>query len=75
VSMKMMSIRPCINIMPEEVAREFLLSYFERRKTEFEMVVIKPRKTTSAAPRAKKCGKEKISLTPEELEILKKLGL
>jgi predicted DNA-binding protein (UPF0251 family) len=61
--------------MSGDASLNFLLDYFRRRKDEFEMVVIKPKRTTSAAPRAKKCGKEKISLTPEELEILKKLGL
>ena len=73
--MKMMSIRPCVNTMTREASTAFFLDYFLRRKAEFEMVVIKPKRTTSSSPKAKRCGKEKISLTPEELEILKKLGL
>lgn len=68
-------IRPCINYMTPEGQTAFFLSYFERRKEDFERVIVKPRKTTSSCPKAKKAKDEKISLTPEEFELLKKLGL
>jgi len=71
--MILMKVRPCVNEMMPDCAKMFFLSYFPRRKAEFEAVVVKPKKAISSLKRKKKI--EKIELTPEEWAILKKLGL
>lgn len=74
--MKLDTIRPCTNYMTPEQAIDFFLGYFARRKEEFERVIVKPKKPTCA--KEKKPGKkkeEKISLSPEEFALLRRLGL
>lgn len=72
---QMAGVRPCINYMTLEKATSFCLDYFTRRMEDFTRVVVKPKKVTSSSPKAKKVKDEKITLTPEEFELLKKLGL
>lgn len=72
---QMAGVRPCINYMTPEEATAFCLDYFTRRMDDFTRVVVKPKKVTSSSPKAKKAKDEKIALTPEEFDILRKLGL
>ena len=75
--MKLDTIRPCTNYMTMEQAIDFFFGYFERRKEEFERVVVKPKRITSTCTKEKKTRKkdEKISLSPEEFALLRRLGL
>ena len=76
--MQLQNLRPCITYLAREQADEFLSSYFNRRYVDLTSITVKPKKATSANPKKTVKGvkkSQKLTFSPEELAILKKLGL
>lgn len=63
--------------MTVEECDDFLLNYFERRKVQLGSALVKIKKPRGTKETKKETGKreEMITLTKEQLDMLRKLGL
>ena len=75
--MKFEELHQGIHSMTDNERRSFLLSYFEKREVDLLSVPVKKTKDKTEPPlrRKSKLKDKSISVTPEELALLKKLGL
>ena len=71
--MKLEQIRPCFTHMTPEEQESFFCQYYERRNQDLkESIIAIPRKSATKSPGRTK--DKKVSVTPEQLALLKKMG-
>lgn len=75
--MKLEQLRPNLAELPMDDAFRLFSAYYDKRSEDLRLLtveLIKPKKKTAAKKTAKK-KKDEVTITPEDLEVLKKLGL
>lgn len=70
--MKLEQLRRNLMEVPEDERLHFFGSYYEARNRDLEQVVVKVPKKRA---KGKKKSERKIGVTPDQLEMLRKLGL
>lgn len=78
MGMQLTDIRPCLMKMEISEQESFLRGYFLRREKQLSSVVVKTKKkskSTGARASSVAVSKDKISLTHEQFEVLRKLGI
>jgi hypothetical protein len=76
--MKLEQLRPNLAELPMDEAFRLFSAYYDKRSEDLRLLtveLIKPRKKASPAKKKEKKKKDEITITPEDLEMLKKLGL
>ena len=73
--MKLEQLRPNICELPGQEAYELFLAYYNKRQEDLDSVVVTPKKLASSTKKRIKKKKDEVSVSPHELELLKKVGL
>ena len=78
--MKLEQLRPNLCELPTDQAYNFFLSYVQKRAIDLKEVLVTPRKVKTESSKAEikrkvKKKTEEVALSPEQLTVLKKLGL
>jgi hypothetical protein len=73
--MKLENIRTNFSFMEEEEKRQFFLTHFDSRKFDLESTQLVEVKTKQSKKSSYKKKNDTLTVTPEQLEMLKLLGL
>jgi hypothetical protein len=73
--MKLENIRTNFSFMEEEEKRQFFLTHFDNRKFDLESTQLVEVKTKQSKKSSSKKKNDTLTVTPEQLEMLKLLGL
>lgn len=76
--MKLEQLRPNLAELPEDDAFNLFNEYYERRSEDMQLLEVKliqpGRKKKASTPKKKK-KKDEVTISPADLELLKKMGL
>jgi hypothetical protein len=73
--MRIEELRPNLYTLPQDEAFKLFTEYYERRSIDLEMLSVIITKPKKKAAKRKKKKKDEVTVSPSDLEMLKKLGL
>ncbi len=73
--MKLEQLRPNLYELPRDEGFKLFEEYYERRTIDLEMMTVVISKPRKKAVKRKKKKKDEVTVSPSDLEMLKKLGL